>query len=120
MKTLEQGKKGEMLAEQHLRSLGFSISTKNFRSRMGEIDLVAERAGELYFCEVRWRGAGSLLEAAETVDWRKQEKIRKTAQCYLRLHEKNWKGEEPPCHFSVLALDQRAGELQVEWWEDAF
>lgn len=120
MKTTERGAQAENLAESYLQAKGFQVLTRNFRSKLGEIDLVAQKSGELYFCEVRWRGTGSLMEAAETVDWRKQQKIRKTALVFLRQHEKTFGIEAPPCHFSVLALDQQSSELKVEWWEDAF
>lgn len=77
------GALAERLVGSHLERLGFRILTRNFRSRWGEIDLVAWRAGEVHFVEVRSRTSEAFLSAAESIDARKQARIRRTAEVYL-------------------------------------
>lgn len=83
-----RGKLGA-LAEQrvarHLEQLGFHILTTNFRTKVGEIDIVAAKGRALHFVEVRSRSRASagFLHPAESVDARKQARIRRAAELYL-------------------------------------
>jgi len=67
MKTAKQslGQLGEDLAVQHLRQRGYSIIERNYRRPWGELDIVAEKAGELVFCEVKALRAMSAKEAGK-------------------------------------------------------
>jgi len=51
---------GENLAAKHLESLGYSILERNFRHRLGEIDIVAEYEGHLVICEEKSRSSGKI------------------------------------------------------------
>ena len=77
------GRWGEELAAGFLRRKGFSIRAANWRSRFGEIDLIAEDGTYLCFVEVKLRGSAAYGSAAAFVDRRKREKLRTTAQLYL-------------------------------------
>lgn len=83
MNTLEIGRQGERFAAEYLVKNHFTIRAKNYFSRFGEIDIVAQKDDLLIFCEVRSRHIGSLASPVETVDKRKQRKIIKTAYLYL-------------------------------------
>jgi len=77
---------GEELAAQWLREQGAAVIAANFRCRFGEIDLISEEKGCLCFTEVKLRKSAAYGGAGEFVDFRKQNKLRATAQFYLAGH----------------------------------
>ncbi|MBU6447711.1 YraN family protein [Patescibacteria group bacterium] len=81
------GKIGEGLARRVYESRGFSILAQNFYNRrgrrMGEIDFVAVKDGDIRFVEVKTRSAGRLESALWAVDYRKQLKMLKAADYFL-------------------------------------
>ena len=77
---------GERLAVQHLLAKGYSIRERNFRTREGEIDIIAEYAGVLLFVEVRTRRGGSRGTAAESVTARKAAHLLAAAQAYAQAN----------------------------------
>ena len=77
------GALGERLASEHLERQGYRILERNFRCRMGEIDLIARRGSELVFAEVKLRKDASHGEAREFVTAAKQRKLLLTAEYYL-------------------------------------
>ena len=79
----ELGALGERLAAEHLERQGYRILERNFRCRMGEIDLIARRENELVFTEVKLRKDASHGEAREFVTASKQRKLLLTAEYYL-------------------------------------
>ena len=79
MNKREIGSRYEEAAAAFLQKQGFRILEKNFRCRQGEIDLVCREGKELVFTEVKYRSDVSCGSPFEAVDFRKQEKIRRTA-----------------------------------------
>lgn len=77
------GRWGEDRAAEYLRNKGFTIRAANWRSRFGEIDLIAEDGTYLCFVEVKLRKSAAYGSAAAFVDRRKQDKLRATAGLYL-------------------------------------
>ena len=77
---------GEALACEYLRGRGCRIVACNYRSRFGEIDLVAARGAYLVFVEVKLRRDDRYGSAAAFVDARKQQRIRSTALFWLQTH----------------------------------
>lgn len=82
-KRMERGRKGELLARQFLENKGWQILNANWRCRFGEIDLVAVDNDCLVFVEVRTRTSTRFGTPAESVDWRKQRKLRQVASAFL-------------------------------------
>lgn len=80
------GKWGEALVAEDLRRKGWNLLAAGYRCRMGEIDLIASKGGFLAFFEVKLRKNAAYGAAAEAVDFRKQERLRATAQLYLAEH----------------------------------
>ena len=78
---------GEALACEFLRRRGYRIVACNYRSRFGEIDVIAEDRNYLVFAEVKLRRSDSHGAAREFVDGRKQERLRQTALIWLEGHE---------------------------------
>ena len=70
------GRWGEALAAEHLRRAGYQILAANWRSRFGEIDLIAADQNYLCFVEVKLRKSAAFGGAGEFVDRRKQNKLR--------------------------------------------
>ena len=80
------GQWGEEQVAEKLRQDGWTIVARNFRCRMGEIDLVAENRTFLAFVEVKLRKDDRFGSACEAVTISKQRKLRSAAQYYLMRH----------------------------------
>lgn len=81
------GRWGEALAAAYLREKGFMILTANYRSRYGEIDLIAQNEDYVVFTEVKLRAGTGFGGAREAVGGWKQARIRNTALFWLSEHE---------------------------------
>lgn len=77
------GKWGERMVAEDLRRKGWKIVETNYRCRMGEVDLIAEKGRYLVFVEVKLRKSDRFGQAAEAVTAEKQRKLRATAELYL-------------------------------------
>ena len=79
------GLMGEMRAAQYLRRKGYDIYAANFKSKSGEIDIIAEKDHILCFVEVKTRRDGGYFPPADAVDRKKEENVRSTAAYYLSV-----------------------------------
>lgn len=102
----------EEAAAQILRNHGYEILEKNYRCRMGEIDLIAKDRGYLVFVEVKYRRTKGSGYAAEAVTLRKQRTICKVAAIYIKTHFQ----KIPPCRFDVVGIDGH----EVTIYQNAF
>src|SRR5262249_4302471 len=84
-----------------LQDQGYQILHQNFRSRRGEIDLVAMEGDTLCFVEVRYRRRETFGDPGSTVGGLKQHRIIKTAQAFLATA---WAGPPCACRFDVVAI----------------
>ena len=80
------GQWGEEQVAEKLRRDGWTIVARNFRCRMGELDLVAKNESFLAFVEVKLRKDDRFGSACEAVTASKQRKLRAAAQYYLMSH----------------------------------
>lgn len=108
----EIGKEQEEKAVAELERKGYDILEKNFRCRIGEIDIIARHQGYLVFIEVKYRKNDRSGYAAEAVTQKKQQIISRVADYYLRTHYK----VIPACRFDVVAIDG----MCVTVYENAF
>lgn len=116
MATGPLGARGEDAAAETYRSRGYRIVARNWRCRLGEIDLVVERAGVLVFCEVKSRRGGAFGSGYEAVSWRKRAKLRALAEAFLQAH-----GSRPQAvRFDVASVAFRRDRSSVEVFEEAF
>ncbi len=84
MKTRSNiGAAGEKEASKYLQSKGYQIITNNFRSRFGEIDIIANDNGTTVFVEVKTRTSSQFGSPADSVSYFKLKKIVKTSQYYI-------------------------------------
>ena len=73
---------GENKAVEFLKAKNYTILTRNYHSRFGEIDIIARKQNTIIFVEVKTRKNTAFGFPAEFVDYKKQQKIMKTAQLY--------------------------------------
>jgi putative endonuclease len=109
----ETGRSGEDAAVQYLKKQGYSIIERNYRLRIGEIDIIARDGEYLVFIEVKTRRGGSFGSPFEAVDVRKQRQIVKVALAYLQ-------GREVPVRFDVVAVHLDGRTFRVELLKNAF
>jgi putative endonuclease len=81
--TIATGADNEDVAETYLRRRGYRIIERNFKTKIGELDIVARDGGVLCFVEVRSRTNPKFGDAIETVDHIKRARISRMAQLYL-------------------------------------
>jgi len=77
------GKIGEEYAKKYLLSLEYSIREQNYRTKLGEMDIIAEKDNKIYFCEVKTRIGDLHGKPYEAVTYRKLQHIQRVAQAYL-------------------------------------
>lgn len=111
------GKLGEDLACRELARRGYAILARRFRTRFGEIDIIAEREGLVVFVEVKARKTARFGEAAEAIPFWKRRRIAAMAIDYLA-----WTGRlDAPCRFDVVAIDGiDTDRMTVRVIEEAF
>lgn len=115
--TLTRGHAAEDSAVRHLRGNGLKLVERNYRSPYGEIDLVMRDGDTLVFVEVRYRRSRKFGAPEETVDARKQRRLRATAEHYLQ------RGRAPsrkPCRFDIVAFTGADDGAAVTWLQNAF
>lgn len=107
-----EGARAEDLCADLMRAAGLRLIERNWRCRMGEIDLIAEEHGMLVFAEVRMRTRPGFGGAGESVTAAKRARIMAAARHYLSRRR------EAPCRFDVFLVDGIT--TQVQWIRDAF
>lgn len=110
------GKRGEDLACAELRRRGYAILERRYRTRFGEIDIVARDAGVVVFVEVKARVGDAFGGGAEAVTAPKQRRVAQMAVDFLsrrRLHDQ-------PCRFDVVAVSFERGQPRIEVYVNAF
>ena len=110
------GDKKEATALKFLQHKGLKLITKNFNTKMGEIDIIMTDKSQIIFVEVRYRRSNSHGGAAESISFSKQKKIIRTSLYYLQT-----KGlyEKVPFRFDIIAIDDDP-VCPIEWIQNAF
>jgi putative endonuclease len=111
------GKRAETAACTYLEKQGFILITKNFRTRMGEIDLIMRDQDTIVFIEVRSRLTRDHGKALESIEESKVKKLITTATIFLQ--QKGWL-EKKVSRFDVIAFDLENNRMQLEWIKNAF
>ncbi len=118
MTTSLLGKWGEAQAAEFLRKKGFQIISANYRTRFGEIDLIAENKSSVIFVEVKLRKNDKFASAYEFVTLAKQRKLRTTAE--LWLSENTTKKDIRFDIIEIYAPDGASGKYTINQIENAF
>ena len=105
MNRAETVRAAEDAAAALLLAKGMSVIEKNFRAKVGEIDLVAKDRDEIVFVEVRARASSSFGGAAASIGGAKRRKLIKAARVWLQT-----RAYTGPCRFDVVAVDAGLAE----------
>ena len=115
-KTQITGNCGEAFVAEYLKKKGYIISARNFHTRFGEIDVIAENNDEILFVEVKTRSDKTKVRPYEYVNIRKQRKIIVSASIYL---QHNAYGLKP--RFDVAEVFVGVdGKMTLNYFENAF
>ena len=110
------GKFGENLAARHLKKQGYKIVCKNYRTKLGEIDIIAKQDDTIVFVEVKSRRTSTFGHPKHAITKKKQQQISKTALYYLK--ETN---QSNVCaRFDVVTVNSVNKKPDVEIIKNAF
>lgn len=114
------GRRGEAKAARHLRRRGLRIIERNWRCRLGEVDILARDRDQLVIVEVRTqRGAGGSFAGGplQTVGPRKRQKLIQLAHAWLR--QSRW--QPVGIRFDIVAVTRAsAWRWTIDWRKNAF
>ncbi|MEW6325511.1 MAG: YraN family protein [Nitrospirota bacterium] len=112
------GQHSEAAAADCLRAAGYRIVARNYRHRLGEIDLIAYDGATLVFVEVKARRSDRFGAPGESITRRKRDQLTKVALAYLaRAHRR----APPPCRFDLVTVRPAPdGAPRVELIKDMF
>jgi len=116
------GRRGEDAALRRYRHVGYRLVARNWRCRLGEIDLVLARGTTLVVCEVKARRGPGLGGPFEAVGARKREKLRRLAQAFLLSEARSAAVSGViDLRFDVASVTMGpGGHVSVHVFEDAF
>lgn len=110
------GRQGESMACAELERLGYTIVERRFRTRFGEIDVVANDRGTVVFVEVKAKTDAEFGSPAEAVTKQKQRRLVSMAEQYVAFHHL----DNTPCRFDVVGIDLSMAPATVTVYKDAF
>ncbi len=96
-----EGLTKETEAANYLSEQGYQVLTRNYRCKLGEIDIIARESGYLVFIEVKYRTSVEMGLPEEAITILKQRRITNTAKYYLHV---NRLSENTPCRFDVVVI----------------
>jgi len=112
---IEIGRKGEELAYREIEKLGYRVIERNYRSPLGEIDLIAMDGEVLVFIEIKTRKS-SIDYAKEAIDRKKIKRLSRLASYYIKTKRCN----NIRARFDVVAISLKDKDPQIELIRDAF
>ena len=113
--NIEIGRLGEEIACREIRKRGYRIIERNYKSRLGEIDLIAMDGDVLVFIEIKTRRS-SIDYAKEAIDKRKRKRLSKLALAYIKAK----RYDNIKVRFDVIAISIKNNKPYIEVIKDAF
>ncbi|HUY39893.1 MAG TPA: YraN family protein [Candidatus Binataceae bacterium] len=110
------GRRGEQIAERHLRRLGYRIVARNYRAAGAEIDIIAMDGETIVFVEVKRRTGTAAGTPQEAVTLVKQDQIRRAAEAFVE----HYRAAERDARFDVVAIVEADGSRRLQHLKDAF
>ncbi len=112
-----KGLHAEKLAAQFLKAKGLKLITSRFRCKHGEIDLIMQEKKHLVFIEVRFRSSRLYGSAIASVNYSKQQKIKKTIQMYMWTYPQ-FKNQR--FRFDIIGIHNNLIIPEFSWLKNAF
>jgi len=109
------GQRGEDLAASYLKKKGYKIIHRNFKTMIGEIDIIARDRDDLVFIEVKTRESLEYGQPFESVNRNKRRKIANVAMLYLKKLK-----DIPHCRFDVVSVYYKEGRPEFDLIQYAF
>jgi putative endonuclease len=117
MSTRDTGTRGESIATEYLRSIGYRIVAQNFRlGRHGEIDAIAYDGTTLVFIEIKYRRTRAYGSPEDSVTEAKRARIRRIAEGFLAIHPH----DASEYRYDVIAIEQTSQGQTIRHWKNAF
>ena len=113
---LSLGKRGEEFAARFLKKKGFKIKERNYRSPVGEVDIIATDGKTLVFVEVKTRSSAAFGLPGEAVTKKKQGQIARTAEYYMAAN----KIGPTAARMDVVSIMSSGDKMEAELIENAF
>lgn len=113
MKAL--GSKGEDIAVNFLKQKGYKTLHRNYKTPLGEVDVIVKDNDTIVFVEVKARSSDAFGQPFEAVDYRKQQKLKKIALYYLKQNK-----IESSIRFDVVSIISKDGKAEVNHIVEAF
>ena len=110
------GEQGESLACAELERCGYTIIERRYRSRFGEIDVIANDRGTVVFVEVKTKTDCTFSDPVESVTRQKQRRLVSVAERYVADHGL----DDTPCRFDVVTIDSSVTPSHITIYRDAF
>jgi putative endonuclease len=107
---------GEDAAARYLERKGMNVVARNWRMKMGELDLVAVDGSTLVFVEVKARRGEPFIEPELAVGYDKQKRLRRVAEAYLAIERPFFKD----CRFDVISVVAGVLEPKLRHIPNAF
>jgi len=111
------GRRGEQLAAEHLERLGYRVVARNYRTRFGELDLVATDEYVLVFCEVKTRRSGDPWQSLGPA---KQRQVRSMARVWLSEARDRPRASALRFDGIGIVIDRSGALVSLEHLEGAF
>lgn len=109
MNTRKFGIIGEKIAQDYLRSKGYKILKSNFYTKMGEIDIIAQKENWIVFVEVKTRTSLKFGTPAMAVNFNKRQHIKNSAKVFLHIN----KLEDRNIRFDVIEVFINEGKCNI-------
>ena len=106
---------GEVLAARYLREKGYRIAAANYRGGGGEVDIIAEKAGQYVFVEVKSRTGDGFFAPAEAVNYGKEERVKSAAAAFITA-----KKIKTPARFDIIEVMFKDDEHNISHIENTF
>jgi len=116
LNNIEKGKIGEEICARYLKNKGYKILQRNYRCQIGEVDIIAFYKKAYIFVEVKTRTSKKFGLPFESVDKRKQRKVKNVALFYL----KNQNIKDFNCRFDVFSVIMENNDFTVDHIKNAF
>lgn len=111
MKTTDIGNRGEEFASNFLRSQGYKILERNWKTRWCEIDIVAQKANCVYFIEVKYRHNDDYGDGLEYITTKKLQQMTFAAELWLTAHK--WNGDSQILAASVNGVNDQVNLVEI-------